>query len=602
MPDPSSDDLPPPAAQDSFTRAFARFALPYFLGRGGLRARLLGFGLVLLVVAQVALMVRLNIWNADLFDALERRSTERFLRQMGVFALLVLGMMVANALHLQLKRDLQLDWRAWLTRRLAERWLSQGRHYALSQMASEHASNPDGRIAEDVRITTESAVDLASTLLNAALLVVSFLSILWVLSGILEVSVPWLDATLAVPGHMVALALLYSTGGSAVAFLLGRSLVRATDARQGREADFRYALTRARENAEALAMARAEPEERARLTALFGLIGQVWAEQTRTLRGLLLFSVGYGQLAPVLPLLVTTPRYLAGTLTLGGLVQMAQAFQQVTAALSWPVDNAQRLAEWRASAERVLALRAAIAALDAPGGASLHGAPLREGGVVLDGLVLQNPDGTAVTQLLHERFAHAEGVHLTGDPHATTLLCKAIAGHWHWGKGSVHLSEGVTPAIRIAASWLPKVALQDLLAGPGTADPAAMTAALRDVGLDRLAGKLTATEAWDSILPEGDRQRLMFASLLVRGPQVVVLDHALQALPPEAQTSLLGALRRWLPKAIIVLAGPLPPNVPGFERVLDLDKASVSGPARAVQMPRRGATVDWLQRGFGYRR
>jgi putative ATP-binding cassette transporter len=64
----------------------------------------------------------------------------------------------------------------------------------------------------------------------------------------------------------------------------------------------------------------------------------------------------------VLPILVGTPRFLEGTLSLGRLMQSGQAFQQVTAALSWPVDNLALIAGWRASVERVLMLDEAVRA------------------------------------------------------------------------------------------------------------------------------------------------------------------------------------------------------------------------------------------------
>lgn len=602
MADRSRDDMPAPRGQESFRRAFARVALRYFLGRGGWWPRLMLLGLVLLTVAQVALAVRMNMWNADLFDALDNRNTDHFLKQCLVFVLLVAGLMLANAAHLQLKRDLQLHWRGWLTRRLTERWLSEGRHHALSLLASEHASNPDGRIAEDIRVTTEAAVDLATTLFSAGLILVSFLSILWTLSGVLAVPLPFAVDPLEVPGHMVVLALVYSAAGGTVALLLGRPLVRATDARQGREADFRYGLTRARENAEALALAQAEPQERQRLTTLFGLLGQVWAQQTRTLRGLLLFSVGYQQFAPVLPLLVSTPRYLAGAVTLGGLVQMAQAFQQVTTALSWPVDNAQKLAEWRASAERVLALRAAIATLDAERRATLYGEPLAEGGLLLDGLVLHRPDGSAITRPLYARFVPGETVRLAGDAEAGALLCQAIAGIWRWGEGSIRLAEGVTPALRIATPWLVEAPLAEILSRPSGAEPAIMQAALTAAGLAPLVPSLQAAKPWGEVLSLPEQQRLMFARLLVRRPKVVLMDRALQALPAPDQAALLSTLRTELPEAVMLLVDAPPEGAPRIDQVLDLDTAQQTQPARAVEVPRRGSVVDWLNAAFGYRR
>lgn len=222
---------------------FIRIAGPYWTGPMRWRPRVLTFALALLVVAQVLLAIRLNIWSADLFDALERRSTDRAMQQTGVFVLILLGTMATNTAHLAVRRHLQLDWRRWLTARVIGDWMEDARHYQADLIPGDHA-NPDGRIAEDIRIATEVAIDLVSSLFYCSLLLVSFVGILWSLSGWIRV------AGLDIPGHLVVLAFGYAGMGAVVAFLLGRPLVRATDTRQTREAEFRFSLVRAHESGE----------------------------------------------------------------------------------------------------------------------------------------------------------------------------------------------------------------------------------------------------------------------------------------------------------------------------------------------------------------
>ncbi|MFN7332275.1 MAG: SbmA/BacA-like family transporter, partial [bacterium] len=226
-------------------------------------------------------------------------------------------------------------------------------HDQADLIPGDHA-NPDGRIAEDVRIATEVAIDLACSLFYCILLLITFVGILWSLSGWFEV------AGVHVPGHLVLLAFLYAGLGAFVAFFLGRPLVRATDTRQTNEADFRFGLVRAHESGESIAVARGEPLERERLESVFETIAQSWHGQSMGLARLMAFSSGYVALAGVLPILVGTPRFLEGTLSLGRLMQSGQAFQQVTAALSWPIDNLALIAGWRASVERVLMLDEAV--------------------------------------------------------------------------------------------------------------------------------------------------------------------------------------------------------------------------------------------------
>jgi putative ATP-binding cassette transporter len=65
-------------------------------------------------------------------------------------------------------------------------------------------------------------------------------------------------------------------------------------------------------------------------------------------------------ITPVVGLLLCTPKYLAGTMTLGEVVQAAAAFVVVQGAFSWFTDNYARLAEWAASANRVASLLLAL--------------------------------------------------------------------------------------------------------------------------------------------------------------------------------------------------------------------------------------------------
>src|SRR3954470_17176110 len=263
-----------------FFRDFARLAAPYWTDRGKWRPRLLTGLLALLVLCQVGLVIRLNVWSADLFDALERRSTEHAMAQIGVFAVILFGTMATNMGHLVVRRYLQLDWRRWLTARVLGFWMEDARHYQASLIPGDHA-NPDGRIAEDIRVLTEAAVDLASTLFYCILLLTTFVGIPWSLSGWIRI------AGLDLPGHLVLLAFLYAGLGAIVAFVLGRPLVQATDLRQTREAEFRYRLVRARESAEPIALARAEAGERRRLGTGFETIAAAWRDQSAGLARLI---------------------------------------------------------------------------------------------------------------------------------------------------------------------------------------------------------------------------------------------------------------------------------------------------------------------------
>jgi putative ATP-binding cassette transporter len=592
-----------------FLRSFIRLAGPYFTQKGHWRPRLLIALLGVAIIAQVAVAIRLNLWSADLFNALERRSTESAMTQIFVFGLIVAGTMAANTLHLASRRYLYIDWRRWLTGRVVDGWMTESRHYQVGLIQGDH-DNPDGRIAEDIRIATEAAVDLGSSLIYCILLLASFIGILWSLSGQVGMfGIP-------VPGHLVILALLYAGAGAAVAFLLGRPLVRATDMRQTREADFRFGLVRARENGEPIAIARAETSERTRLALAFDTITGAFRAQSTSLARLAAFTSGYVTVAGVFPILVGTPRFMAGGLTLGALMQSAQAFQQVTAALSWPVDNLPRIAEWRASVERILSLEDAVqvvaveAARSGETAINLDRAPGPLLGV--DALWVAAPDGTALLSDIAMRLEPRERLLIDGDTEAAAALFRVLAGIWPWGRGRIDLPADAEMTAVGRLPFVPEGTLANALTFPEPATafpPAALTAALDSVGLTHLAEQLPAEADWSRTLSNAELQRLTFARLILLSPQWVVLGHATDALDPASSDAMISLLCATLPESGIVMIGRHPGTPAVFTRHMTLERLAGQDvllqeiyerrQAAGQTRPRPLRILDWLRQGYG---
>jgi vitamin B12/bleomycin/antimicrobial peptide transport system ATP-binding/permease protein len=281
-------DLPPPGSRRRFLRQVVRLAGPYWNCER--RAKVRGATLLLfLLTLQVALAVWGNYWNRALFDALEHRSVPAVVVQVGVFASSSPPPSAVTAAHLLVKRWLQLDWRRWLTERLVGQWLADGHQHQLLFTEGEH-DNPDGRIAEDIRIATETAVALAHTLVFSLLTLGLFIDILWSVSG----SLPLPGTDVVVPGYLVPLAFAYAAIGSALGWLLGRPLVQATDRLQTAEASYRFGLAQAREHAEAIALVRGEPRERRVATKRFRQVMRDWDRQSFAYLGIVSFGTAYG--------------------------------------------------------------------------------------------------------------------------------------------------------------------------------------------------------------------------------------------------------------------------------------------------------------------
>jgi len=550
----------PDAAADarplSFLRRFAALAMPFWSSEDGWRLTGLGLALIFLTVVQVGFPIALNIWNERLFDALEQRAMHSVEVLIGVLALIIVGNVLVTTTHLRVKRRLQVAWRRWLTYRVFRDWMSGGRQYLLNYVPGDH-DNPDGRIAEDIRITTEAAIDLAHSLFYSILLLISFTQILWTLSGPMLTTFGGVEVPL--PGHLVWIAMAYSALGAVVAWALGKPLIRAADRRQTDEANFRFGLVHARENAMAIALLHGETGERRHFRSLFRHVVRAWDGQTWALTKLMYFTSSWSVLSMAFPFLVAAPRYIAGAITLGVLMQTAQAFGQMTAALSWPIDNLSGVAEWRASVERVLRLVDGIGLVSrriaAGGHDGIHVSRSEEAELVFSDVEIADSTGTTQVARFSTAIKAGERVLVTGDPGAAVKLFKVAARLWPWGGGRVLLPVGNAIFFMPRRPYLPIGPLRTAVVFPEVPSPEhdeALRLALIRVGLPDFADRLDDVENWEQNLAVGEQQRLGFARLLMHKPEWIFIEEATNGLDREAERQMMELTVAEYPKAAIL--------------------------------------------------
>ena len=541
----------PQAARTGMLSQMLRLASPYWSCERRWKVRGATLLLFLLTVGQVALTIWGNYWNRALFDALEARSVPEVLVQVGVFVLIFASSIVVTAAHLMVKRWLQLDWRAWITERLVGRWMQEGRHYRLLFSAGDH-DNPDGRIAEDIRIATESAIALAHTLVFSVMILGTFTDILWDVSGVITVP----GTTLELSGYLVPLAVLYAGAGTLVGWMFGRPLVRTTNALQTAEASFRFGLARAREHAESIALMHGEAMERASSAVRFREIVRDWDRQSLAYMGIVSFSTGYGALLPVFPILVAAPQYIMGAMSLGVLMQAAQAFQKVTSALSWPVDNVGEIARCRASADRVLSLYLGMQRLDeearTAGGRRIALGRCAPAHLKIEDLTITEPGGQVLIEHLNCAIRRGERVLITGDPVVTSSLFKVIGGLWPWGHGRVLLPDDGRMLFMAHRPFLPEGSLRAALCYPQPADTYSdrcIRHALECVGLAWLAPRLDEHNNWEQVLPLRNQQQLGIARVVMQRPAWIFIEEATDAFDPKGEQLMLEMLRHELPSS-----------------------------------------------------
>jgi putative ATP-binding cassette transporter len=340
---------------DQFT-LFSRFwrcALGFWQDRDCWHAWLIVGCLACIVLLQLCVQYALNFWNRDFFDALGRRDGTALLREGLTFLPLAGSSVLLAVAGVWGRMKVQRDWRAWLSRYLINYWTAEGHPRRLRFMMGEH-HNPEYRIAEDARGATEPPVDLVFGLATSLLTGLTFIGVLWTVGGSLAITV--FDHELIIHGYLVVAAIFYSGLVTASMMFIGRRLTAVIGGKNQAEAEFRSIASRLRQRGDAPTSQNGPNTNRNQvLTALDQVIDR-WRDLGGQLMRITLVTQSNFLLSPVVGLIIATPKYLNGAMSLGEITQSAAAFVMVQAAFNWLGDNYQRLADWTSSINRVSAL------------------------------------------------------------------------------------------------------------------------------------------------------------------------------------------------------------------------------------------------------
>jgi putative ATP-binding cassette transporter len=384
-----------------------------------------------------------------------------------------------------------------------------------------------------------------------------------------------------VPGYLVPLAFLYAGIGTVLGWAFGRPLMRTTNDLQTAEATFRFGLSRAREHTEAIALMHGEPLEREWSGRRFLQVARDWNRQSWAYLGLVAFSTGYGTLLPVFPILVAAPQYIAGAMTLGVLMQAAQAFQRLTSALSWPVDSIGEIARCRASADRVLSLYEDMQRLDgatpAETGQRIEIDRNGNDGFMVENLCIAGPSGRVLLEGFSATVRRGERVLVTGDSAVTSRFFKVVAGVWPWGTGRILLPNHDSALFLPQRPLLPEGSLREALCYPRAPEAFGRQEAgrvLEQVGLGWLVPRLDDTDNWELALPMQAQQRLGFARAMLQRPAWLFMENATNAFDPESERQILEVLQQELPQAAMLTISLHPGLEALHHRTLELSLAS----------------------------
>ncbi len=519
---------------------------------------LLSIALFVIIVATAYGQIRLNSWNQPFYDALSHRNFSGFLEQLGVFGIIAGALLVLNVAQRWFGETLKLRLREGLAHDLIQNWLVPGRAFRLAN-AGQIGINPDQRMHEDARHLCELSADLGIGLVQASILLVTFVDILWAISTDFVFNVA--GRHFSIPGYMVWAAVIYAGSASLLSYWVGRSLVDMNAERYAREADMRFSLVRVNEHIDAITIAAGEAGEARRIEIdLKGVLTAMrWLVIGTT--NLTWITAGYGWFTLVAPILAAAPLYFAGNISFGGLMMASGAFMQVQSSLRWFVDNFSTIADWRATLLRVASFRRAVVGCDVLHGvesriAFSEGAP---GRIVIDNLKISSHAGCTTLEEPHLEVQGGERVLIAGESGAgKTLLFRALARLWPWGSGQVTLPKGESILYMPRTSYLPPGTLREVLAYPATVEVfenCAFARSLERLALDRLVPMLDQSRRWDSVLSEAEQQSLAFARAVLHAPAWILIDEVLDTLEPDTLKQVSRVLAEDLKHTAVIHIG-----------------------------------------------
>ncbi len=493
----------------------------------------------LLVAALLGLMLCINGMNVlnsfvgrDFMSAIESRDTDGFVHYAWLYVAVFAGSTLVAVFFRFAEERLGLLWRDWLTRRTVDLYIDRRIYLHLAESSS--ITNPDQRIAEDVRALTVTTLSLMLMIVNASITAISFSGVLWAISP-----------------KLFVVAVLYAAAGSAFTILLGRPLVRLNYRQADREADFRSELIRVRENAEGIALTGNDDRARGRLEERIDQFVLNYRRIISVNRNLNFFTTGYNYMIQLIPVLIVAPLFIRRGVEFGVIGQATMAFATLLGAFSLIVTQFQAISAYASVIARLGELVEASDQAALRNDASCIGCSTVPDHFSFENLTLRSFDdeGRILVKDLNVSFPPGKRVWVGGPNEAAKkALFRASAGLWDVGTGTILRPPAERLAFLPEQPYVPPSTLRELLVAVGrdgdvTND--AILAVLHEVGLGPAITKHDGFEAprnWHDVLSLGDQQLMAVARVIISGARHVFLDRLNSALTDDARRRVLRLL------------------------------------------------------------
>ncbi|MBP2651600.1 MAG: transporter protein [Firmicutes bacterium] len=534
-------------------------------------------GVLCLNLGIVSISVLMNTWQSTFYQVIQNYDQAGFIKAIIDFGLLMLSFIFLSGYQLYLRMLLHIRWRRWLTDQYLNAWLYAKTYYRLQLMAGDKTDNPDQRVSEDIELFVSLSLRLSLDLVQDIVTILSFIFILWNLSGILLVNVS--NYILPIPGYLVWAAIFYAAFGTLYTLKLGRPLVVLDFDQQRYEADFRFSLMRLRENAESIALYSGERREQANFQDRFMNIFHNYLAIATLRKKLLWLTTGYSHISIIFAIAVAAPQYFQGVIHLGQMFQITDAYRRVQEGFSFVVDSFTRIAEWRAVVSRLnnFLLSMYFVNSSLSGDYGLNISKVHHPSLTAKNLTIYLPSGRTLVNDFSLSLKPAEKLLIMGPSGCgKSTLLRALAGIWPYAKGELTFPIKDKIMFVPQKNYLPLSSLHDILLYPNlpkSMPASTLEAALSTCKLDYLIPKLHTLANWSQTLSLGEQQRIAFAQVLLQKPDWLFLDESTSAVDEKTEQVLYHTLLNRLYPTTIISVGHRQTLTNYHSTKLELDQA-----------------------------
>ena len=515
------------------------------------KARGLFFIVIALNFICVGLLVKLNDWSNEFYNALQEYREELFLPLIGEFTFLAFLYICIAVYAIYLRQLLEIRWRTWMTNNYLDSWMKNQTYYRLQ----DSTDNPDQRISEDIGQFVSLTLQLIVGFLRQSVTLVAFSFVLWNLSGAITFELAGNE--IVIYGYMFWFTIVYSSVGTWLVHLVGRKLIGLQFNQQRYEADFRFAMMRVRENAESIAFYRGEKSELENFSWKFSDVIKNFRKLMTKTKHLNFYINGYAQLAVIVPIILAAPKYFAREMQLGGLMQTVSAFGRVQDALSFFIDAYATIANLAAVIHRLAGFTEHVQEVQK---VESQVEKSTAANLKISDLNISLPTGRELLNKLSLSLENSKSLLVTGASGCgKSTLLRTLAGIWAYASGKISLPQNSRVMFLPQKPYLPLGSLRRALIYPAAEkdSPAdeKLIETLKLVDLPNLTDKLDVVDDWSRILSGGEQQRLAFARVLLTAPEYIFLDEATSALDEPRELEMYELLKKVLPNSTIVSVG-----------------------------------------------